>query len=69
MTVQPPVSKAIGALSWVAMGPVTGLLMWRMFCCTRNGDKVLAALYALAIISTLIALGSWGGQILARLSS
>jgi hypothetical protein len=40
-----------------------------MFCCTRNGDKVLAALYALAIISTLIALGSWGGQILAQLPS
>ena len=61
-------SKAREVLPWLALGPVTGLLAWRMFRCIRAGEPMLAGLYAFLILSFWIGLASESGQALARLA-
>jgi len=41
---------------WVVLGPITGLLGWRMGRSMRTKDRVLAILYGLAIVTTSAAL-------------
>jgi len=53
----------------MALGPVTGLLAWRMYRCVRAGERVLAALYAFLILSFWVGLLSESGQALARLAA
>lgn len=52
----------------MALGPVTGLLAWRMYRSIRAGERVLAALYAFLILSFWIGLLGESGQALARLA-
>ena len=54
-------------LPWLALGPVTGVLAWRMYRCFRSGEPVLALSYAFLILSFWIGLVSQSGQALARL--
>ena len=61
-------SKAREVLPWLALGPVTGLLAWRMYRCIRAGDRALAAQYAFLILSFWIGLLGHTGQALARLA-
>ena len=67
-SVIPRHSTAREILPWMALGPVTGLLAWRMYRCIRAGEPVLAALYAFLILSFWIGLVSESGQALARLA-
>jgi len=62
-------STAREILPWMALGPVTGLLAWRMYRCVRAGERVLAALYAFLILSFWVGLLSESGQALARLAA
>jgi hypothetical protein len=55
-------------LPWLVLGPVTGPLAWRMYVCARNGDRVLAAMYGVAIVALWLALGATSGQALAALA-
>jgi len=55
-------------LPWLALGPVTGLLAWRMYRCFRAGEPVLASLYAVVIVSFWIGLVSETGQAVAALA-
>jgi len=61
-------SKAREILPWLALGPVTGLLAWRMYSCFRTGEPVLALSYAFLILSFWIGLVSKSGQALAVLT-
>jgi hypothetical protein len=61
-------SKASEVLPWLALGPITGLLAWRMYRCVRAGERVLAALYVFLILSFWIGLLGHSGQTLARLA-
>lgn len=61
-------SKAHEILPWLALGPITGLLAWRMYRCVRGDDYVLAALYAFLILSFWVSLLGESGQALARLA-
>jgi hypothetical protein len=47
---------------WMALGPVTGLLGWRMERSLQAKDRVLAVLYGLAIASTSAMLVSGFGH-------
>jgi len=60
--------QVVNALPWLALGPVTGLLAWRMCRCIRAGDRVLAGMYAILIFGFWIVLGTTGGQALADLA-
>jgi len=60
--------KTLSILPWLALGPVTGPLAWRMYHCARNGDTVLASLYFVAIVATWIVIGATSGQALAALA-
>ena len=64
----PRQSKAREVLPWLALGPVTGLLAWRMYRCFRNGDRVLSALYALVILAFWVGMMTETGQALAALA-
>jgi hypothetical protein len=55
-------------LPWLVLGPLTGPLAWRMYVCARNGDRVLAAMYGVAIAALWLALGATSGQALAALA-
>jgi hypothetical protein len=55
-------------LPWLVLGPLTGPLAWRMYVCARNGDRVLAAMYGVAIVALWLALGATSGQALAALA-
>jgi len=68
VTQHPSYSKAREILPWLALGPITGLLAWRMYRCVRAGERVLAALYAFLILSFWIGLLGESGQALARLA-
>jgi len=57
-----------GVLPWLALGPITGPLAWRMHFCARRGDHVLAGLYCVAIAVIWIVMGASSGQALAALS-
>ena len=61
-------SKFREILPWLALGPVTGPLAWRMYRCIRAGDKVLATLYGVAIVGFWIGLAHETGQALAALA-
>ena len=65
MATERPLSKAINTLPWLALGPVTGPLAWRMYRCIRAGDRILAGMYAVLILGFWIFLGTTGGQALA----
>jgi len=60
-------SKAREILPWLALGPVTGLLAWRMCRCFRTGEPFLASLYAVLILGFWIDLIGGSGQALAQL--
>ena len=60
--------KTLSILPWLALGPVTGPLAWRMVHCFRKGETVLAALYCVAIVASWIVLGATSGQALANLA-
>jgi predicted component of type VI protein secretion system len=47
---------------WVALGPFTGLLGWRMERSLRAKNRALAVLYGLAIVTTSALLVSGIGQ-------
>ena len=47
---------------WVALGPFTGLLGWRMERSLKAKDRLLAVLYGVAIVSTSAMLVSGFGQ-------
>ena len=55
-------------LPWLALGPVTGLLAWRMYRSFRNGDRFLSALYALVILAFWVGMMTETGQALAALA-
>ena len=61
-------SKTREILPWLALGPVTGLLAWRMYRSFRNGDRVLCALYALVILAFWVGMMTETGQALAALA-
>jgi hypothetical protein len=61
-------SKTREILPWLALGPVTGLLAWRMYRCFRNGDRLLSALYALVILAFWVGMMTETGQALAALA-
>lgn len=61
-------SNAREILPWLALGPVTGLLAWRLYRCMRAGEFVLAAQYAFLILSFWIGLLGHTGHALARLA-
>ena len=65
---RPSCPKAREILPWLALGPITGLLAWRMYRCFRAGEPVLAALYAFLILSFWIGLLGESGQALAALA-
>ena len=67
MTLHPRLSK-IGLLPWLVLGPITGPLAWRMYVCARNGDRVLAVMYGVAIAGLWMLLGATSGQALAALA-
>jgi hypothetical protein len=60
--------KKIGLLPWLVLGPITGPMAWRMYACARNGDRVLAVMYGMAIAALWIAIGATSGQALAALA-
>lgn len=49
---KPFLHKVIRIAPWLALGPVTGLLGWRMERSLHAQDRILAILYGLAIVST-----------------
>jgi sulfite exporter TauE/SafE len=51
-------SKFLRVLPLLLLGPITGLLGWRMGENLRSKKRVLAALYAVAIVATSAALVS-----------
>lgn len=59
--------RKISILPWLALGPVTGPLAWRMYICARNGDRLLAAMYGIAILGCWAVLAATSGQALAAL--
>ena len=65
LRISPPSKTSI--LPWLALGPVTGPLAWRMYCHARKGNHLLAALYAAAIALFWIALGATSSQAFAAL--
>jgi hypothetical protein len=62
------ISKRFSVLPWLALGPLTGPLAWRMYLCARRGDHVLAGLYGAAIVAIWIVMVASSGQALAALS-
>jgi hypothetical protein len=52
---------------WLALGPVTGLLGWRMERSLHAKDRILALLYGLAIITTSAMVVSGFGDSVAAL--
>ena len=44
--------KTLRIAPWLALGPFTGLLGWRMERSLQAKDKILAILYGAAIVST-----------------
>jgi len=61
-------SKRLSVLPWLALGPITGPLAWRMYVCARKGDHVLSVLYCAAIVAIWIVMVASSGQALAALS-
>jgi hypothetical protein len=55
-------------LPWLALGPVTGLLAWRMYRSFRNGDRLLSVFYALVILAFWAGMMIESGQALAALA-
>jgi hypothetical protein len=56
MSVKSRLRLLAGISAWFALGPIAGLLGWRMGRSMRAKDRVLAVLYGLAIITTTAAL-------------
>jgi hypothetical protein len=54
--------KVIRNAPWLALGPFTGLLGWRLEHNLRARNRVLAVLYGLAIVTTSAMLVSGFGQ-------
>lgn len=61
-------TRTLRALPWIALGPVTAPLAWRMFHWLRLGNRTLAGMYAIAIVSVWVVLSVTGGQALADLA-
>jgi len=57
--------RVLRVVPWLALGPVTGLLGWRMERSLQARDRVLAILYGLAIVSASSMLVSGFGYSLA----
>jgi len=54
--------KILRIAPWVALGPFTGLLGWRMERSLQAKNRLLAVLYGVAIVSTSAMLVSGFGQ-------
>jgi len=54
-------------LPWLALGPVTGLLAWRLYRSARDGNALLACMYAVAILGSWIVVAAECGQAFASL--
>ena len=63
-----PLTKKLGLLPYMALGPVTGPLAWRMVRCAQQGDRVLSGLYGVAIVAIWVVMGETTGQALAALA-
>ena len=50
--------KLVRVLPWLALGPITGILGWRMHGNFQTKNHLLAILYGLAILVTSAALVS-----------
>jgi hypothetical protein len=61
-------SRKLGLLPYMALGPVTGPLAWRMVRCVQQGDRVLAGLYCVAIVALWVVMAETTGQALAALA-
>lgn len=61
------IRKVIRIAPWLALGPITGLLGWRMERSLIARDLFLAVLYGLAIVTTSAMLVSGFGHSLATL--
>jgi hypothetical protein len=55
------------ALPWLALGPLTGLLGWRMGRSMEAKNRTLAILYGVSIVTTSAALALWAGHALTAL--
>ena len=59
--------RTLQIVPWLALGPVTGLLGWRMERSLHAKDRILALLYGLAIVTTSAMLVSGFGMSLSAL--
>ena len=59
--------RVVRLAPWLALGPITGLLGWRMERSLIARDRVLAMLYGLAIVITSAILVSGFGNSFAAL--
>ena len=50
--------KLVRILAWLALGPITGILGWRMHVSIQARHRFLAILYGAAILATSAALVS-----------
>jgi hypothetical protein len=53
---------------WLALGPVSGVLAWRIYRCVRAGDHVLAGLYGVLMGLFWLSLAASGGEAVAALA-
>ena len=61
------IRRLIRITPWLALGPITGLLGWRMERSLVARERLLAVLYGLAIVTTSAVLVSGFGDSLAAL--
>lgn len=61
------IRRVIRIAPWLALGPITGLLGWRMERSLIARDRILAVLYGLAIVTTSAMLVSGFGHSLTAL--
>jgi len=59
---KPLLHRAVRIAPWLALGPFTGLLGWRMERSLKAKDRLLALLYGLAIVTTSTMLVSGFGH-------
>ena len=61
------IRRVVRVAPWLVLGPITGLLGWRMERSLIARDRFLAVLYGLAIVTTSAMLVSGFGHSLAAL--
>jgi hypothetical protein len=58
------VRRVATVAGYAALGPITGPLTARMVANWRRGDRMLAGIYAFAIVETAVLLPLWAGAAL-----